>query len=124
MDERSVYPEFRSTLAIPRHSGILPGKSGDRRSNGSRGASRLSRDDWRIHLPPADRGNFAVVYAGIALFGDWRRVQLSGHHEADVALAILPLNLIRKSGGATILLRRRFLLMRYCGVPRLPASYS
>jgi len=34
-----------------------------------------------------DRGDFAVVYAGVSFVGDKRCVQLSGYYEADVALA-------------------------------------
>jgi hypothetical protein len=32
-----------------------------------------------------------VVYAGVSVFGDQRRVQLSGYDEADDALATLPI---------------------------------
>jgi hypothetical protein len=50
-----------------------------------------SGDDRRIYLPSADGGHPAVVHAGVSLFGDQRRVQLSGHDEADDALATLPI---------------------------------
>ena len=97
MDERSVHPELRATLAIPGDSGVLPGQSGNRRSAGSRGASRLSSNDWRIHVSPADRGHPAVVHAGISVFGDQRRVQLSGYDKADDTLATLPINARQKN---------------------------
>src|ERR1700739_296116 len=91
MDERSVHTEFRSTMAIPRRAGILPGKSGNGRSDGSCSESRFSSDDRRIYLPSTNGGHPAVVYEGVSVFGDQRRVQLSGYDAADDASATLPI---------------------------------